>query len=69
MNCELRTDDSFRRKENPGHHYGNSSLENINTGMVSQFRLDPLRLVYLEVFKLFLSYLLRDEPTADQKIL
>ncbi|XP_067211923.1 uncharacterized protein [Linepithema humile] len=58
VNCELRTDDSFRRRENPGHHNGNSSLENINTGMVSQFRLDPMHLVYLGVFKRFLSYLI-----------
>jgi len=58
VNCELRTDDSFRRRDNPGHHNGNSSLENINTGMVSQFRLDPLHLVYLGVFKRFLSYLI-----------
>lgn len=56
--CELRTNESFRRRQNPGHHSGNSPLERINTGMVSQFRLDPLHLAYLGVFKRFLSFLI-----------
>lgn len=41
----LRTDELFKNKEQPLHHCGQSPLEQINIGMVSQFRLDPFHLV------------------------
>lgn len=45
LDAELRTDESFRTRSNIFHHTGNSPLERIPTGMVSQFRLDALHLV------------------------
>lgn len=59
QNCPRRTDESFRNRDNPYHHVGNSILENIGIGMVSQFRLDALHLVYLGVVKRMLNFLLR----------
>lgn len=47
QNCPRRTDESFRNKDNPYHHVGNSILKDIGIGMVSQFRLDPLHLVHI----------------------
>lgn len=46
-----RNDYSFLQQTQPQHHQGHSILKRINTGMVSQFRLDNLHLVYLGVFK------------------
>jgi len=45
----LRTDYSFLQQTQPQHHKNHSILERINTGMVSQFRLDSLHLVHLGV--------------------
>ena len=54
----LRTDDSFRARRDPKHHNGESPLESIGTGMVSQCRLDPFHLIYIGVFKRFVEFLL-----------
>lgn len=54
---QLRTDESFRARETPHHYRGLSPLEEIGTGMVSQFRLDAMHLVYLGVVKRMLSFL------------
>lgn len=43
-----RTDESFYNRNNPFHHINNSILENIGTGMVSQFHLDALHFVYVK---------------------
>lgn len=51
MDEKLRTDQSFFNQEQPNHHTGHSPLEVIEAGLVSQFRLDSLHLVYLGVFK------------------
>lgn len=51
MNAALRTDQSFLNQEQPYHHTGRSRLEVIGAGLVSQFRLDSLHLIYLGVFK------------------
>lgn len=51
LNEILRTDQSFLNQEQPYHHTGRSLLEVIETGLVSQFRLDSLHLVHLGVFK------------------
>lgn len=51
-------DESFRNRENPYHHVGNSILEDIGIDMVSQFRLDALHLVYLGVVKRMLHFLI-----------
>ncbi|KAK3923102.1 Putative surface cell antigen sca2, partial [Frankliniella fusca] len=55
LDAALRTDESFNNQEQPGHHVGLSPLQEIGIGMVSQFRLDPLHLVYLGVFKRLLQ--------------
>ena len=51
VDCPLRTDDQFDRKEDEDHHLPNTSspLENLAIGMVSQFPLDPMHLLYLGV--------------------
>lgn len=56
QDCLRRTDESFHN--NHYHHVGNSILEDIGTGMVSQFRLDALHLVYLGVVKRMLNFLI-----------
>lgn len=58
QNCPRRTDTSYRNRDNPDHHVGNSLLENIEIGMVSQLRLDALHLVYLGVVKRMLNFLI-----------
>lgn len=58
LDAVLRTDESFRIRTNIFHHTNNSPLERIPTGMVSQFRLDALHLVYAGVWKRWLSFVL-----------
>lgn len=54
--AELRTDQSFIDRSNAAHHTGMSPLEDLlQIGMVSQFRVDPMHLVYLGVVKRFLN--------------
>lgn len=52
----LRTDESFRNREQPEHHEGTSPLERLGTGLVSQFRLDAMHLLYIGVFKRLLHF-------------
>lgn len=52
----LRTDESFRNREQLQHHEGISPLERLGTGLVSQFRLDPMHLLYIGVFKRLLHF-------------
>ncbi|XP_025266724.1 uncharacterized protein LOC112638743 isoform X1 [Camponotus floridanus] len=56
LNQSLRTDESFRNREQPQHHEGTSPLERLGTGLVSQFRLDPMHLLYIGVFKRLLHF-------------
>lgn len=42
----LRTDQSYKNQEDRLHHTGRSPLELLGVGMVSQFRLDSMHLVY-----------------------
>lgn len=51
-----RNDYSYNSREQPRHHHGDSPLEGIGTGMVSQFRLDSMHLVYKGVFKRLLDF-------------
>ncbi|KMQ85236.1 hypothetical protein RF55_16325 [Lasius niger] len=55
LNAPLRTDESFRNQEQPYHHRGVSPLLRIKAGLVSQFRLDSMHLVYEGVFKRLLE--------------
>ncbi|KAK3920523.1 Supervillin [Frankliniella fusca] len=61
----LRTDQSFLARENPNHHKDNSPLEILDTGMVSQFRLDSLHLVYVGVVKRMVSFLFFRRATVN----
>ncbi|KAK3933144.1 putative G-protein coupled receptor 101 [Frankliniella fusca] len=56
--CRQRSDESFRLKEDRLHHSGRSPLELIGVGMVSQFRLDTLHLLYKGVFSRLLDAIL-----------
>ncbi|XP_034232946.1 uncharacterized protein LOC117640529 [Thrips palmi] len=56
LNAPLRDDASFAERRNWLHHTGDSPLEQIPTGMVSQFRLDSLHMVYLGVTKRWLKF-------------
>ena len=47
--CELRTDESFKQQFDEDHHKGVSPLNELNIGLVSQFVLDPMHLIYLGV--------------------
>lgn len=51
LDAAARSDESYENQDQPEHHEGRSPLEQIGTGMVSQFRLDPLHLIYIGVFK------------------
>lgn len=55
LNCPLRSDDSFRNREDPVHHTGESILEAADIGMISQFRLDTFHLVWHGVFRRLLT--------------
>ncbi|KAE8742105.1 hypothetical protein FOCC_FOCC012379 [Frankliniella occidentalis] len=54
----LRTDESSRLQEDRLHHSGRSPLELIEVGMVSQFRLDTMHLLYKGVFSRLLDAIL-----------
>lgn len=56
LNQPLRTDESFRNREQPQHHEGISPLERLGTGLVSQFRLDAMHLLYIGVFRRLLYF-------------
>ncbi|XP_071582262.1 uncharacterized protein [Temnothorax nylanderi] len=56
LNQPLRTDESFKNREQPQHHEGISPLERLGTGLVSQFRLDAMHLLYIGVFKRLLYF-------------
>ncbi|KAK3911574.1 Halomucin [Frankliniella fusca] len=52
----LRSDDSYKNREQPRHHRGDSPLEELGTGMVSAFRLDPMPLLWAGVSKRLINY-------------
>ncbi|XP_046408651.1 uncharacterized protein LOC124173179 isoform X1 [Ischnura elegans] len=55
--AELRTDDTFKNRNQKDHHLANSPLENIqNFGMVSQFPLDFMQQVCLGVMRRLLLH-------------
>ncbi|XP_077263107.1 uncharacterized protein LOC143897974 [Temnothorax americanus] len=56
----LRNDEEFRSKVDAGHHIPDitSPLEEIGIGMVSQFRLDEMHLLYSGVFQWWLEFVL-----------
>ncbi|KAK3927629.1 Cytochrome c heme lyase [Frankliniella fusca] len=56
LDAPLRTDQSFRDKEQPQHHKGISPLEEVNTAMISQVLLDPMHMVWAGVVKRLLDF-------------
>ncbi|KAK3918668.1 Squalestatin S1 biosynthesis cluster protein L1 [Frankliniella fusca] len=62
IDSPLRTDEDFRLRQDEEHHKGNieilTPLEELGINMVSQFKLDPLHLVDIGVFKRWLQFLL-----------
>ena len=55
----LRSDDTFRLRQQPEHHIRSSILENLKIGMVSQVPNDYLHLVCLGVLKKLISFWVR----------
>ena len=55
MNAPLRTDESFKNKDDPVHHTGHSLLEAAGIGLVSQFRLDSFHLIWHGICKRLLT--------------
>ena len=51
LDAPLRTDESFRNREDLYHHIGQSLLEVAGIGFITQFRLDSFHLVWHGVFK------------------
>lgn len=64
LNTPLRTDSNFSSMADIDHHKGPSPLLQLDVGLVSQFVLDPMHLVYLGVMrKLFHLWLKGPLPT------
>lgn len=59
QNCPLRTDESFKLRENPEHHIGISIFEKISLPMVTTFPLDYMHLICLGQMKKLLILWLR----------
>ncbi|KAK3928352.1 Valine--tRNA ligase [Frankliniella fusca] len=55
LNQPKRTDQSFQNQDDPAHHTGVSLLAATGVGFVSQFRLDPMHLLYQGVMKKILD--------------
>lgn len=66
----LRNDEEFRLKIDAAHHIAEitSPLEEIGIGMVSQFRLDEMHLLYSGVFQRWLEFILGKQGLNQGKI-
>ncbi|XP_071654098.1 uncharacterized protein [Temnothorax longispinosus] len=66
----LRNDEEFRSKVDADHHIPDitSPLEEIGIGMVSQFRLDEMHLLYSRVFQRWLEFVLGKRGPNREKI-
>lgn len=60
----LRTNESFKNRTQPEHHIGNSILEELSIGMVSQIPLDYMHLVCLGVMKRLLQLWLKGKKNV-----
>jgi len=56
INAILRSDESFKLKQQEEHHKVTSHLEDLNIGMVTQFPLDYMHLVLLGIMKRLLQF-------------
>ena len=59
LNAPLRTDSNFASMTDSDHHKGPSPLLQLDVGLVSQFVLDPMHLVYLGVMRKLLNLWLK----------
>ncbi|XP_032682276.1 uncharacterized protein LOC116849334 [Odontomachus brunneus] len=59
INFTMRTDKSFRNKEQDEHHTGDTILQKLNIDMVSQVAIDYMHLVCLGVMKRLLLFWIR----------
>ena len=57
----LRTDESYRNREQSVHHVGLSILGNLATEMIESFFIDPMHLVYLGSMKKILNIWVKRE--------
>lgn len=62
-NCPLRTDETFKLRQNPEHHIGISPFEEIPLSMVTTFPLDYMHLICLGQMKKLLHLWLKG-PTC-----
>ena len=58
VNAPLRTDDSFKHKQDEEHRIGVNPFEGLNLGMVSQFPIDYMHLVCLGVMRRLLNLMI-----------
>lgn len=66
-NASLRTDISFRSREQPEHHWSASPLEELPIDMVRMFPLDYLHLILLGVMKTLLIFWTKGTATYSTK--
>ena len=67
VNAPLRTDDSFKHKQDEEHHIGVNPFESLNLGMVSQFPIDYMHLVCLGVMRRLLNLLILSVRVGRRK--
>jgi len=65
VSSPLRTDASFRTRQQEAHHTGTSILEKLNIGMVSHFPLDYMHLVCLGVMKKLIKLWIRGKKKSE----
>lgn len=59
--CSVRTNETFANRTDPCHHNGISPLETyLGIGLVSQFVMEPMHLVYLGFGRKFVRLLTKD---------
>lgn len=58
-NAPKRTDADFASMKDADHHKGRSPLASLNIGLVKQFVVDPMHLIYLGVMKKLLHLFLK----------
>lgn len=68
VDADPRIDESFASRTHAAYHKGDSPLEKLGTGMISQFPLDGMHLLYLGVMKKLLKELLNEHKPGTHKI-
>jgi len=60
-NAILRSDKSFKLKQQEEHHKMTSNLEDLNIGIITQFSIDYMHLVLLGIMKRLLQFWIKDK--------